>query len=102
MNIWLIQIGELLPIKDGERKLRTAILADKLTERGHSVLWWASAFDHFKKVWISKKDTEFVLKNGVKIIALKGIGYKRNISFSRFVDHRIIAMKFRKAAPKST
>jgi len=30
MNIWLIQTGELLPIRSDVRKMRTAVLADKL------------------------------------------------------------------------
>jgi glycosyltransferase involved in cell wall biosynthesis len=100
MNIWLIQIGESIPIYSGTRKIRTAILSEKLTERGNSVLWWVSAFDHFKKVWTFKKDTELELKKLLKIKALKGIGYQKNISLCRYVDHRIIAMKFRKIAPK--
>ena len=29
MKIWLIQTGEILPIQDNERKMRTAMLADK-------------------------------------------------------------------------
>jgi len=39
MNIWLITIGEILPIKEDTRKGRTAFLAEKLAERGHNVLW---------------------------------------------------------------
>jgi hypothetical protein len=45
MNIWLMQTGEQIPIRNGVRKMRKALLADKLFERGHSVFWWASAFD---------------------------------------------------------
>ncbi|MEM3112422.1 MAG: hypothetical protein QXY90_05215 [Candidatus Anstonellales archaeon] len=37
MNIWLIQIGEILPLEEKARKMRTALLADKLVERGHKV-----------------------------------------------------------------
>lgn len=100
MNIWLIQIGESLPTELGTPKLRTAILSEKLTERGYSVLWWASAFDHFKKEWVFKKYTELIVKENLKIVALKGLGYKKNISLSRYIDHRIIARKFKKLAPK--
>lgn len=100
MNIWLIQTGEPLPIESGTLKLRTALLSEKLTARGHSVLWWASAFDHFKKEWVFNKETELILKEGLKIYALKGLGYKKNISLSRYLDHRIIARKFKKSAPK--
>jgi glycosyltransferase involved in cell wall biosynthesis len=100
LNIWLIQIGEILPLDEKQRKMRTAFLVDKLVEKGHNVLWWTSAFDHFKKDWIFKKDTEVTLNSGLRLYALKGIGYKKNISLSRFIDHRIIAWKFKKIAPK--
>ncbi|MCM8808339.1 MAG: glycosyltransferase family 4 protein, partial [Candidatus Omnitrophica bacterium] len=100
MNIWLIQIGEILPLEEKARKMRTALLADKLVERGHNVLWWTSAFNHFKKDWVFKEDTLIDVKEGYKIYALKGIGYKKNISLSRFIDHRIIAWKFKRFAPK--
>jgi glycosyltransferase involved in cell wall biosynthesis len=100
LNIWLTQIGEILPLDEKQRKMRTALLADKLVERGHSVLWWTSAFAHFKKDWIFKKDTEVTLNSGLRLYALKGIGYKKNISLSRYIDHRIIAWKFKKIAPK--
>jgi glycosyltransferase involved in cell wall biosynthesis len=74
------------------------VLADKLTERGHNVLWWASAFDHFGKKWIFSKDMEFQVNERLRIKALKGMGYRKNISLSRFIDHRLIAWKFRKFA----
>ncbi len=99
MNIWLIQIGEALPVKAGIRKLRTAYLADKLTERGHGVLWWASAFDHFEKRWLYDNDKEVTLDQKFRIKALKGIAYKKNISLSRYIDHRIIARKFKRSMP---
>lgn len=100
MNIWLIQIGEALPIESDVSKLRTAMLSDELVKRGYYVLWWASAFDHLKKKWVFDKDSELSINNGLTLKVLKGCGYKRNISLSRFVDHRIIARKFRKLAPK--
>jgi len=98
MIIWLIQIGEPLPFDENIKKMRTALLADKLLERGHEVLWWTSAFDHFGKKWLFSDDTIAPISPGLKIHALKGTGYKKNISLSRFLDHRIIARKFRKRA----
>jgi hypothetical protein len=50
MNVWLITIGEPLPVQEGARKLWTAIVAEGLVARGHRVLRWSSAFDHFKKM----------------------------------------------------
>ena len=66
MNIWLIQSGEPLPTDDTVKKMRTALLADELLAKGHSVIWWTSAFDHIKKKWIFTKDTEVQKKNGLK------------------------------------
>lgn len=98
MNIWLIQIGESLPLNDDAKEMRTGILAHKLVERGHSVVWWTSAYDHFEKKWIYGRDSEFEVEKNYNIVALKGLGYRKNVSFQRYLDHRIIAWKFRKMA----
>lgn len=98
MNIWLITIGEALPVHGGARKLRTAIVAEGLVARGHHVLWWSSAFDHYKKVFIYDTDTEIALGNTFHLQVLKGIAYHKNISLARLIDHRLIAWKFRRKA----
>jgi len=98
MNIWLIKIGEPLPIKNNTKKMRAALLAEQLIERGHSVVRWTSAFDHFSKKWLSDKDSQLKINDNFRIIFLRGIGYKKNFSLRRFIDHRIIARKFRRLA----
>lgn len=100
MNIWLIQTGEPLPIKNGVRKMRTSILADKLVKCGHSVFWWASAFEHQQKVIISKKDKNFGVSERYMIRVICGCGYHRNISLARYIDHHIVALKFRVQSKK--
>ena len=65
MNIWLMQTGEPLPLKNGVRKMRTAVLGDKLLERGHRVLWWASAFEHQQKRLVSEKDKTFSISQRI-------------------------------------
>jgi len=99
MLIWLLQISEPLPFDKDAKKLRTAFLADHLMDRGHSIVWWASAFNHLRKRWYFDQDTEVKVKDKLIIKTLKGIGYSKNISLSRLLDHRIIARKFRKCAP---
>jgi glycosyltransferase involved in cell wall biosynthesis len=94
LNIWIVQPGETLPLTDKIKKMRMGILAKELVFRGHSVCWWASAFDHFKKVWLFENDTEVALQPRLTIIAIKGRKYTKNVSLSRFIDHRIIAHKF--------
>src|ERR1044071_732909 len=102
MNIWLLQIGEPSPFDTQSRKLRTATMIDHLLARGHQVVWWTSAFDHFQKRWIVRKETEQTLKEGLTVRFLKGIGYHKNVSVARYLDHRLVARQFRKRAPQLT
>jgi glycosyltransferase involved in cell wall biosynthesis len=98
MNVWLVTIGEPLPNAEGVKKNRTSLLAEKLLNRGHSVVLVASAFDHFIKKWIYNDDTKINISNKYSVHAIKGTGYNKNISINRLRDHRIIARKFPKIA----
>ena len=98
MNIWLIQTSEALPIDLYARKLRTSLLADTLVNRGHKVTWWASSFNHLKKEWYFQDDVDIRLSNQLLIKVLHGIGYKKNTSLFRLIDHRILSWKFRRFA----
>jgi glycosyltransferase involved in cell wall biosynthesis len=100
MNIWLVETGEPLPIKSGIRKFRTALLADKLVERGHEVFWWASAFDHQKKQLISTKDKNYSISERYAIRVLCGLNYRKNVSLARYVSNQIIALKFKTQSKK--
>lgn len=99
MRVWLLQIGETLPLAADIRKLRTLLLAERLAERGHSVLWWGSTFDHFTKQWIAPREQRMDYSPGVQLQLLRGRGYRRNVSLSRILDHRLIARRFRTLAP---
>lgn len=98
MNVWLLQTGESLPSDPGVRVMRSALLARTLAARGHSVVWWASAFDHSRKRFICETDSIFKDGEHVEIRCLKGCGYSRNLSLRRFLDHRIVARRFARAA----
>lgn len=98
MGIWLLQIGEPLPIDAGVRKMRTALLADELVRRGHSVLWWASTFEHQTKRMLYDRDAEIVINDKYTIRMLKGISYSRNVSLRRYLDQKMVARKFRTAS----
>lgn len=98
MEIWLLQTGEILPTGGDKRMMRTGFLANKLADKGHSVVWWASTFDHMSKKMLYRQDTDVQLKPGLLIKALKGMPYPRNVCVQRYIDHRIIAAKFRRLA----
>jgi len=100
MRIWLITVGEPLPVKGSRgRLLRTGLLAETLHARGHEVTWWTSTFDHWAKKHLFRRDASVTLAEGYRIILLRGLGYRRNVSLSRLFDHHLLARKFAKVSP---
>ena len=95
LSIWLITIGEPLPI-DGrrDRSWRTGLLAEVLAARGHDVLWWTSTVDHFRKQFFVEGEPRVSSRIGVPIQFLRGALYRRNLSLSRLVNHAQIARRF--------
>ena len=103
MLIWLVKIGETLPDKNKNvRLLRTGILAKMFSDQGHNVVWWSSTFDHFKKKHIYDYDTDINININYKLRLIKGYGYKKNVSFERILDHKIIAYNFKKKIYQET
>ena len=99
MHIWLITVGEPLPIDGNNDRLhRTGILANLLIKRGHKVVWWTSTFDHVRKRQRVNTDTSIDISNNFKFKLLHSIGYKKNISLLRFINHYLIGYKFYKCA----
>ncbi len=95
MKTWLLTVGEPLPQFDGAtpRLFRTGLLARVLTARGHEVTWWTSAFDHYAKRHRVSADTVTSWEGG-EIRLLRSVGYRRNLSPRRFVEHAGVARKF--------
>lgn len=90
MNIWVVQVGEPLPIDGVNQRLwRSGLLAKELQNRGHNVLWWASAFRHSDRKFRSDFGPR-VTWNGIQIHLLPSPGYRRNVSLKRLVDHHVL------------
>lgn len=98
MLIWLIQTGESHPFQQGARKMRTAILADHLHARGHSIVWWSTNFYHQKKVLLSPGYKEVVVGDNYVIKLIKGLPYRKNVSLRRYFHQRSIVGRFKKLA----
>lgn len=96
MKIWLTQIGETLPLNANVRKMRTCYLAERLSARGHDVVWWASAFDHMQKEALFPEDREIEIDPHLRIKALTSRGYEKNISLGRYFDHFLLSRKMSK------
>jgi len=98
VKVWLVTVGEPLPVDgDNPRLMRTGILSGLLAAGGHEVLWWTSAFDHVRKRHRCPGDAE-TAAFGYRIRMLHGGGYRKNVSVARFLDHREVARKFRRFA----
>ncbi len=95
MRVWIAVIGEPLP-SDGanERLLRGGLLARHLVDAGHEVVWWSSTFDHVRKRHRFSTDTVIEVKPRLRLVLLHGVGYSRNVSFSRILNHWQIGRKF--------
>lgn len=101
MKIWLLQSSEPMPIVNPDmRLLRTGMMAEELSKRGHDVIWFANSFDHFTKTQKYYRDTIIQVRNNYKLYLFHANGYKRNISISRIINHKVLAIKFRKQSKK--
>ncbi|HEU4654947.1 MAG TPA: glycosyltransferase family 4 protein [Steroidobacteraceae bacterium] len=97
MRVWLITVGEPLPLPGVvDRPWRTGLLAQLLVRRGHDVVWWTSTVDHFTKRYFVEKDCEIRVQERLLLRFLHGRLYKRNVSFSRLANHREIGAQFRR------
>jgi len=81
--------------------MRAGLLARHLAAAGHGVTWWTSTFDHTQKVHVFDTDTQLRLPDGVELRALRGLGYRRNVSLQRIRDHRKVAQAFAQQAERA-
>jgi glycosyltransferase involved in cell wall biosynthesis len=101
MRIWLITIGEPLPIDHGNERLhRAGILAEMLATAGHDVVWWTSTFNHSTKEFRASESATIEVAPNYRIRMLHGGGYRRNVSLARLRDHRRIAREFAATAQR--
>lgn len=101
MNIWLLKSGEPIYVVNNEKRLfRMGMIAEELNKRGHNVIWFSNTFDHFKKEQLYDRDTIVQVSRNYLIYLFYAPKYKRNISLSRIINHKIIALKFKKIAKK--
>ncbi len=102
MNFWLINISEPLPgggpSKGLDRLLRTGLVAELLVERGHQVVFWSSDFNHFDKTFHTGGDARLQRSPNFQVRTIHSLGYRKNVSLRRILDHRGVARKFSRFA----
>ncbi|MDT1958273.1 glycosyltransferase family 4 protein [Carnobacterium divergens] len=97
MNIWIVGVGEPLPI-DGEntRLRRVGNLAKYISETKDEVHWFSTSFDHYKKKQRVEQDKTVELNSNFFLHVAKVSGYKKNISFARILHHQDAAKQIKK------
>jgi glycosyltransferase involved in cell wall biosynthesis len=99
VNVWLITVGEQLPIDGRDERLgRTGTLARLLVEKGHRVVWWTSTFNHAKKRHRFLTDTHVDISESLRISLLHANSYKRHVSLARALNHYRLAQRFKALA----
>ena len=91
MRIWQFVISQRLV---DAQNTRTMLLSKALIERGHEVVLWTSAFDHDKKEWRASKLEIPEQRDGLEIRYVRGCGYRKNVSFRRYLDHLMCTRHF--------
>lgn len=96
MKVWLVQRAEPTPHDDGgaRRLMRTGILGRMLAERGHSVIWWTSTFDHYNRHQRWDSDVRVPVRDGFSIQYIRAPAYGQNLSLARIRTGHRLARRF--------
>jgi glycosyltransferase involved in cell wall biosynthesis len=93
VKIWILEIGEPLPVEPGVRLHRYGLFSKYLASQGHSVTWWTSSFSHAPKKNFVDRDC-VVEKDGVHLRFIFSRGYKKNISLARIKHQAEFGRRF--------
>ena len=101
MKIWIVEVGEPLPLEHcHNRPYRYSQLFDKLSSRGHDVIWWASNFSHQHKEKIITDSDKITIGANKSIRLINMPAYKSNLSVMRVVSQAITGVRFYRAISK--
>ena len=89
MKLWIVSVGEPLPVDGVNTRLRRmGNLATFASQQNIDVEWFSVSFDHYKKVQRCKKNADFKINDRFTLHLVKSVPYKRNISFARIKHHK--------------
>lgn len=101
MYIWYISLYEPLPLGgDKNRLMRSGMLSKALHERGHEIELWLPGFEHVHHEHYKKSSCIETSELGFRVQYIKGLGYKNDISFRRFIHNLLIAGELKKLIKK--
>jgi glycosyltransferase involved in cell wall biosynthesis len=94
--VWILQTGEPLHIDENDaRPMRAMNLSNALTEKGHKVVLWSTAFSHLEKRHRSLIAQSIRVSNNLEIRLIPSRGYRHNIGIGRLVDHAQLAFNLK-------
>jgi glycosyltransferase involved in cell wall biosynthesis len=99
-SVWIVEIGEPLPLPGATlRLMRAGQIAERLQRLGAELTWWVSDFDHSTKCrydldGVMDLNRAGYLANGVFARFLHGRPYARNVSLGRILHNRDVARDF--------
>ena len=97
MKIWLLQASEILPLNKNSRLMRMGLLGDELSKnKNNEITWFSSTFDHFKKIQLFDKNVDIDVKSNYHLKLIYAMGYKKNISISRIINHKLLGIRLKK------
>ncbi len=102
MRVWLLHIGEDLPVDGTTRLLRYGYLARALAERDHQVLRWAPTFRHATKQFRFSTDVRVTISENYAIQFVHAPGYRRNVSAERLRTYRTLDRRLRQLAARES
>lgn len=102
MKVWLLHIGEDLPVDGPTRPFRYSYLAQALQEKGHQVLRWAPTFRHNNKNHRFSSDARIAITENYSIQFVHSPGYRRNASWERLRTYCVLGRRFRDLAERET
>lgn len=98
MKVWLLHIGEDLPVDGPTRPYRYSYLADSLREAGHQVLRWSPTLRHNTKQFRFLTDKRVRPCDDYEIQFVHASGYRRSIGLRRLRSYRVLGRRFRELA----
>ena len=97
MKIWIVEVGEPLPLKDSNnRPYRYSQLFDTLALREHDITWWASDFSHQHKEKIISDTNPVRFNDNKSLHLIKMPAYKNNLSVMRVLSQIVTGIRFYK------
>ena len=96
MKIWIVFVGETLPIDDNFRNWRYSMLVEELIDRGHKVVRFAPSLNHSSKKQRCTKDTSYKLSKGYSLKIIKTPAYEKNVGISRIISYQYFSRRLLK------